>query len=98
MTNVSANSRVAIRAESLIAAHYLGQILKSRSARVRSDWRKRVEGEWDEWKNCAARVAARRPGDGGFRRVPGLGGDGARLGPRDHAGRNHRQRLASDHQ
>jgi hypothetical protein len=32
MTNVSASSSVAIRAESLIAAHYLGQILKSRSA------------------------------------------------------------------
>src|SRR6266550_4459364 len=65
MTNVSANSRVAIRAESLIAAHYLDQILKSRSARVRSDWRKQVEGEWDEWKNCAAPVAARRSGHGG---------------------------------
>src|SRR5262245_35165445 len=44
MTNVSVSSIVAMRAESLIAAPYLGPILKSRLAPVRSEWRKQARG------------------------------------------------------
>src|SRR5262245_48438187 len=82
MTNVSVNSIVAIRAESLTAAPYLGQILKSRPARVRSGC-KQNKGEWDERKDCAAPVAPRRLGNGGGGRLPGVGGDRGCAEPSD---------------
>src|SRR5262245_15200430 len=44
MTNVSVSSIVAIRAESLTAAPYLGQLLKSRPVRVRSGTHRQQRG------------------------------------------------------